>query len=201
MIRAAYTLHWHIEGSFLLLRYIDSFQMIEQCFSCIPWHVVGFLCDIVTFCCTYRNHNHILKSKSFCQILNIFFDFRKTLLAVIHEIHFIDREYKVFDSHQCTDTAVSSRLHEYTLLGIHKDNGKLRKGSAYCHVSCIFFVSWCVCHDKTSLVCRKIAVSHINGNALLTLCHQSVQKERIVDRASSGTNLAVQYQSFLLVCV
>ena len=174
MIGAAYTLHRHIEGSFLLLRYIDSFQMIEQCFSCIPWHVVGFLCDIVTFRCTDRNHSHILKPKSFGQILNIFFDFLKTFLTVVHQIHLIDREYKVFNSHQCTDTAVSSRLYEYALLGIHKDDGKLGKGCTDCHVSCIFFVSRCICHDKTSLICRKIAISHINRNSLFTLCHQAV---------------------------
>ena len=48
-----------------------------------------------------------------------------------------------------------------------------------------------VCHNKASLVGGKITVSHINSDALLTLCHQSVQKQGIVDGAAAASHLAV----------
>ena len=65
----------------------------------------------------------------------------------------------------------------YSLFCIDKDDCKLCKRSTNCHVSRIFFMSRCICNDKTSFICCKIAIGNINGDALFSLCHQTIQKK------------------------
>ena len=51
-------------------------------------------------------------------------------------------------------------------------------------------------NNKTSLIRCKITVSNINGDTLLTLSHQTIQKKRIINGTTSGTYLAVQKKGF-----
>ena len=61
-------------------------------------------------------------------------------------------------------------------------------------------MSRCIRNDEGTSFCRKIAVSNINRDALLTFCHQTVKQKGIVDRAAAGTHLAVKLQSLFLIC-
>ena len=135
------------------------------------------------------------------KFLNLVNDLLETLLTVIDKIHLIYSKYKVTDSHQCTDSGMSSGLYEHSLLCIHKDNGKVCKGCTDCHVSGVLLMSWCICNDKTSLFGGKITVCHINGDTLLTLCHQSIQKKGIVNRTAAASYFRIQFQCFFLICV
>ena len=111
------------------------------------------------------------------KFLNLVNDLLETLLAVIDKIHLIYSKYKITDSHQCTDSGMSSGLYEHALLCIHKDNGKVCKGCTDCHVSCVLLMSRSICHDKASLICCEVTISHIDCDSLLSLCHQSVEEE------------------------
>ena len=135
------------------------------------------------------------------KFLNLVNDLLETLLTVIDKIHLIYSKYKVTDSHQCTDSCMSSGLYEHALLCIHKDNGKVCKGCTDCHVSCVLLMSRSICHDKASLFGCKVTVCHINSDTLFTLCHQSVQKEGVIDCAAAASYFGIQLQRFLLICV
>ena len=202
MVRTADSLYRHIESCFAFcLCHIYGFQMIEKYFSCIPWHIFGSYSHVVTFCRTDRNDHYILKAKAFGKFIDIFDDLIESFFTVTHKIHLIDRKYKMMDSHQGTDTTVTSCLYQNALFCVDKDDRKLCKRSTNCHISCIFLVSRCICNNEASLVRCKITIGNINGDALFSLCHQTIQKERIVDRTASGSHLTVEDQSFFLVCI
>jgi len=50
----------------------------------------------------------------------------------------------------------------------------------------------CICHDEASLVCCKISVCNIDGDTLLTLRHQSIQKKRIVNGTAAASYLGIK---------
>ena len=116
------------------------------------------------------------------------------------QVHLIHCEYEVLDTHKGTDTGVSSGLYQHALGGVHQDDRQLREGSAHGHVSCILFMTRSVRHDERTVVRGEVAVSHVDGDTLLSLRHEAVQKQRIVDGAAAGADLAVQLQRFFLVC-
>jgi len=60
-------------------------------------------------------------------------------------------------------------------------------------------MSGCICNNEASVICCKITVCNINGDSLLTFCHQAIQKKRIINGTTSGTYLAVQKKGFFLV--
>ena len=98
----------------------------------------------------------------------------------------------MLDTHKGADSCMSPCLYKNALCRIYKDNGKFRKGCSYCHVSCIFFMTWGICNDKRTVLCCKIAVSDVNCDSLLSLSHQAVKKERIVNCPTTRTNLTVK---------
>ena len=182
-----------------ILCHIHIFQIRKKSRSFIPVNRIGFLCYIISFRCGNRNNLNCLKIQFTGKFLNLFFDFIKTLFTVINQIHFINSKYKRIDSHQRTNSRMTSCLNQNTLCGINQNNCQIRKGSTYCHVSCILFMTRRICYNKTSLICRKIAVCHVNRNSLLSLCHQSVKQERIINRTAAASDFTVKFQRFFLI--
>ena len=56
-------------------------------------------------------------------------------------------------------------------------------------------------HDKAAVVGGEVAVGHINGDALLPLCHQAVQKQRVVNGTAGAAHLGIQFQRLFLIGV
>ena len=202
MVRTAYTLYRHIESFFgVILADIDVFQIWKQCLAGVPRNVPRGLCDIVTLCSGYRDDLHILQAQFCGQFLDLLLDLLKPLPVISHQIHFIDGKDEITDSHQITDPCMTAGLHQHALLGVDQDHGQVGKGCTYRHVSGIFLMTRCVGHDETSLVCREITVCHVDGDALFSLCHQSIQKQGVVDRSSAASHFTVKLQGFLLICI
>ena len=93
------------------------------------------------------------------------------------KIHLIYSKYKITDSHQCTDSGMSSGLYEHALLCIHKDNGKVCKGCTDCHVSCVLLMSRSISNDKTSVVSCKISGSTSREKRLILFLFILQQKD------------------------
>ena len=173
--------------------------MLQKSFTRIPGHIRRLLRYIITLCSTDRNDHNILKPQSFRKLINILYDLIKTALTVINKIHLVNSKDEMMNTHQSADTCMTPCLHQNPLLRIHKNNGKLSKGSSNRHVSCILLMPWSIRNDKTSLICCKITIRNIYSDSLLTFCHQTIQKKRIINGASSGTYLAVQKKGFFLI--
>ena len=85
------------------------------------------------------------------------------------------------DPHQRADAQMPLGLHDNALGRIDQQDRQLGKRSPHRHIPRVFLVSRRVRHNKAALFGRKITVGNIDRDALLTLRHQSVQKQRIVN--------------------
>lgn len=206
VIRTGNALDGKVEAFFLPVAvHIHRFQIIQQCGTIILGKPVGFFGDVVSLCGRQRDGLDIDKAQFILQIeyqsFDLILNILKGLLAVVYQIHFIDGENEVVDTHQSTDTGMTACLHQYTLSGIDENYGQLGKRGTHCHVSRILLMSGSVCYDEGTLIGGEIAVSYVNRNALFPLGHQTVQQQRIVDFSTAGTHFTFQLESFLLVGV
>ena len=72
---------------------------------------------------------------------------------------------------------MAHRLFQYPVAGIDKDDAQVcRRGTRH-HVTGVLHVSRGIGNDKLTLGCSEIAVSHIDGDALLSLSPQTVGEQ------------------------
>ena len=133
------------------------------------------------------------------KLSDLFFNLLVRLPVIADQIHLVDRKHEIPDPHQCADPCMASCLCQDPLRGVNQDHRKVCKRSSYCHVPRVFLVSGGIRHDKAPVLRREIPVRHVDRDPLLTLRHQSVQQERIVDPALAAPHTAVQLQRTLLV--
>ena len=67
------------------------------------------------------------------------------------------------------------------MTGIDENDTKVSCRSTRYHVSCILYMSRSVSNDKFPLGSSKVAIGHIDGDALLTLGTQAVSQQGEVD--------------------
>ena len=95
---------------------------------------------------------------------------------------------------------MTSCLDQNTFGCIHKDNGQICKRSSNGHVTGILLMTRSICHDKASLFCGEITICHINRDSLLTLCHKTIQQQRIIDCTTGTSHFTIKLQCLLLIC-
>ena len=201
MIRTAYSLYRHGKSIFRLsLMNVNILQISEERLPFIPRHMSGFQGYIISLCGGNRQNLDCLIIMLSRHHLDFFFYFLKSIFIVMNQIHFIDCKHKMFDSHKSTDTGMASCLHQHPLGGIYKNHCQFCKGSTNSHISGVFFMTRCIGNDKRTFLCGKISISHIDGNPLLSFCHQTIQQQRIINGSAAGAHLTVQLQCSFLIC-
>ena len=115
MIWSADSLYRHIEALLCIFLNVYGFQMGKKRLTFIPWHVVRFGCNVVTFCGRYRNNSYIGKFQFFYQCCDLILNVAETFFIIFNKIHFVYCKYKVTDSHQCADSCMTSCLYQYSL--------------------------------------------------------------------------------------
>ena len=98
--------------------------------------------------------------------------------GIVHQIHLVDRYHQMRDADQAGEVGMAARLGKHALARVDQNNGKIGRGSARNHIARVLLVARCVGNDEFALGRRKVTISHINGNALLTLRLQAVGKQR-----------------------
>ena len=77
--------------------------------------------------------------------------------------------------------SVPPRLRQHPSRRIDEQHGEISGRRSGGHVARVLFVAWRVSHDEAATFGREIAVGHVDGDALLTLCHQAVDGQREID--------------------
>ena len=149
----------------------------------------------------YRNNLDAVQLELLCQCLNIRLNLAELLLAVIDQVHLVERKNEVANAHQCTDACVAAGLHKHALRSIDQNDCQIGKRCADRHVSGVLLMSRRVSNDKAAVVCGEVAICDVNRDALLAFCHQTVQQQRIINFAAAAANLAVQLQRLFLIRV
>ena len=103
------------------------------------------------------------------------------------------------DAHERANSCMTARLHQNALRSIYQDHSQICKGCTNCHIPGVFLMAGGICYDKAAVICRKIAVGHINRDSLFALCHQPVKQQRIINSAAAAPDLAVKCQRLFLI--
>ena len=108
----------------------------------------------------------------------------------------------MLDTQQGDKVGVTTGLCNHPRACIHKNDCRIGCRAAGNHIAGVLLVSRSVGDDKLSVVGAEIAISHINGDALLALRLQSVEEQRIVDVLAGITaTLAVALKRIELVFI
>ena len=134
---------------------------------------------------------------------HIFIDYRvKYLLVETDEVHLIDRQDNMMDTEEGDEERVAACLGDDTRASVHEDDGKVGRRAAGNHVAGILLVPRRVGDDKLAVVGREVAVSHVDGDALLALGLETVEEEGVVNMVARITHtLAVALEGNQLVFV
>ena len=177
MVWTANTLYWHIEAFFGIRCNVNSFQIFQQRLSGIPRNVFRMGGNIVALCCRKRNNRDVFQSQFLLQGINLCNDFVETRFAIFYQVHLVYSKDKVPNTHQFADSCMTSGLHQNALRSVNQNDCQIRKRCTNCHVSGIFFMTWCVCNDKAAVVGCKIPICNVNRNTLFPFCHQAIQQQ------------------------
>lgn len=107
-------------------------------------------------------------------------------LGEIHEVHLIDGQYDMFDAEQADEEGVAACLRDYAGACIHEYDGEIGGGASRYHVAGVLFMPGGVGDDELAAVGTEVAVGHIDGDALFTLCLEAVKKQGVVYFARTG---------------
>ena len=201
VIRAADPLHRKIEALLLHVGNIHILKMFQQHRAGVPRHLIGMGGHIVAHGGRYRDGHIVTERKLGRQLFNVLFNGAEAGFAVAHKIHLVHRKNEVPNAHEGADAGMAAGLHQQALTGIYQNDCKVGKGSAHGHVAGILLMARGVGHDKAAVVGGEVAVGHINGDALLPLCHQAVQKQRVVNGTAGAAHLGIQFQRLFLIGV
>jgi hypothetical protein len=102
------------------------------------------------------------------------------------EIHFVDRQHDVADTHQAGDDGVTARLDQQAFPRIDQKHREFGGGGRRRHVAGILLVPRRVGDDEGAARGREIAIGDINGDALLALGLQAVEQQREIDLGAGG---------------
>ena len=95
---------------------------------------------------------------------------------------------------------MASGLCQHASASIDHDNRYISSRCASNHIAGVLLVARRVCHDELALIGREEAVGHINGDALLALCGQTIDQQREIQLAALRADfLGVRDQCFHLI--
>ena len=109
-----------------------------------------------------------------------------TPLVPIDEIHLVDGQHDVADSHQRHDVAVPEGLGQQAFASIDQQHGELRRRSRCRHVASVLFVTWRISDDEAAATGRKIAISDVDRDALLAFRLQPVDQQGEIELTWRG---------------
>ena len=87
----------------------------------------------------------------------------------------------MLDAQQVGDEGVAAGLLDHALARIHEKDGEVGGRCAGHHITGVLDVPRRVGDDELTLRCGKIAVGHVDGDALLALGTETVGEQRQVD--------------------
>ena len=108
-------------------------------------------------------------------------DFVEDVLAVIHQVHLVDRDHDVRNAQQRGDEAVPLGLRQHAFARVDQHDGELGGRCAGHHVARVLNVAGRVGDDELAPRRREVAIGHVDGDVLLALGAQTIGQQRQVD--------------------
>ena len=129
-------------------------------------------------------------------------DFFIHVLRVTDEVHLIDRHDDARDAQKRRDETVPPGLRQDAVAGVDENHRQVARRSARGHVARVLLVPGRIGDDEFAFRGRKIAVGHVDGNALLAFGLQAVGQQGEVDLVAGRAVLdAVAFDRGKLILV
>ena len=96
----------------------------------------------------------------------------------------------MLDAKKRGDESVSPRLRQHALSCVNHDDGQRRGRCASRHITGILLVARGIGDDEFSPVRSEVAVSHVDGDALLAFRRKAVNQEREIKRVALRAEFA-----------
>src|SRR5215831_14456620 len=115
-----------------------------------------------------RDAIHFSSAETRNEILKVTFDFFVALLAIIHEVHFVDRHDEMPDAEEVGDKCMATRLRHHSVSSIDKYYGKIAVARAGDQIPRVLLVAWRIGDDELAFGCGEITIGDIDRDALFT---------------------------------
>jgi hypothetical protein len=157
---------------------VGRLQLVQERRAVVPVHVVGRVDDVVALQRRDGNERDVLHVQLLGEGLELGHDLAEAFLAVVHEVHLVDRDDHVRDLQERRDEAVALRLLQHAVARVDELHGQLGRRGASDHVARVLLVARRVGDDELALRRGEVAVRHVDGDALLALRAEAVGQER-----------------------
>ena len=109
----------------VVCRDVHGFQIVKQCASFVPGHVLTAGDDIVAVKGGHGNESDILNIE-FCSEVRVFLNHSIVgFLTVVYEVHLVDTYEDVWDLKEGSNEGVALGLFDHAFARIHEDEGKV----------------------------------------------------------------------------
>ena len=159
---------------------------MEEWGPLVPRHVGAGVDHVVSLERGHRDVVNVLEVEARDELVVIGADLVVDLLRPADEVHLVHRDHHVADAEQRGDEAVAAGLGDHAIARIDQHHREITGRGAGGHVAGVLFVAGRVGDDEHPLVGGKIAIGHIDGDALLALGFQSVGQQRRIKVRASG---------------
>lgn len=119
-------------------------------------------------------------------------------LVIVDQVDLVHGEDDVAHAQECRDVEVATRLLDDAVAGVDKQHHCLGGGHAGDRVARVLHMARGIRQDKGALVRRKVAVGHIDRDALLALGTQAVDKQAQIHAVETAVRRGA-FHGFYLV--
>ena len=182
----------------ITVRQGHGFQMLEQRWPVVPAHSRAALDYVVSFKRADGDALDVGDSKLGSQSDEVVFQLQKEIFAILGQVHLVHSGKHVFDSQNGSNKCVAPRLRKKSFGSVNQNDSQVGCRSACRHVSGVLFVAGRVRNDEFAPRGRKIAVSHVNGDALLAFGTQAIRDQRKIDGACGTVDAAPLHRGQLI---
>lgn len=163
---------------------IDRFQEIHEGATSVPAHIGAGIDEVFAVESGDRNEVQVGQIEAGRKVSVVAADLFECLLAVSHQVHFVDGHYDVANAEEGNDEAVPFGLSENPVSRVDQDNSEIGGRGPGRHVSRVLFMAGGIGDDELSFCGRKVSVRHIDRDTLLAFGAQAVGHERGIEAAA-----------------
>src|ERR1039458_2306286 len=178
LVRPHYPLHWKTERRRArAVKHRHGLQVFQEARSAEPGHVPAPPHHVVAGQRADGKKIRMRGVQMRKELAELRLDSAKNIRIVTHQIHLVHRDREVRNPEERSDVGVPARLREHSVARVDQYDGQFGGGRSGRHIARVLLMTGRGGDDEFPPSCREIAVSDINGDALLPLGAQTIRQQ------------------------
>ena len=159
------------------MTYRNGLQVVQKCWTVIPRRLFTLVDYIISILGADRDKYHVLDIESLRHLLIVCDNLVIYIFTEINQVHLVDSHQNMRYSEKRRNITVAYCLLQYTMSCIDENDAQVGSTCTRHHVAGILNMSRSISDDKLAFRCSKIAVSHIDGDALFALSTETIREQ------------------------